>query len=116
MKHHGLPEKFTRLGVGVDGREYVQCTRTGDVLVQTGDDEWGHFAYADEWRDKTGPALYPQLVHLTRTLKEVGRREEVETQVEALRAAIALLGELEGTLRNRIVELESGGVVAPVGG
>lgn len=111
MKHRGLPEKFTRLGLGVDGRAYIQCTRTGDVLVQTGDEEWGHFAAADEWRARTAPVLYPELVHLTRTLKEVGRHEEVDEQADALRAAIALLNELSARLEGRIVELEADAVV-----
>lgn len=111
MKHPDLPEKFTRLGVGIDGKEYIQCTRTGDVLVQTGDTEWGHFASADEWRQRTAPELYPPLVHLTRTLKDVGRHEDVEKQVETLNAAISLLAELEETLRNRIGELEAGRAV-----
>jgi hypothetical protein len=112
MKHRGLPEKFTRLGTGVDGRSYIQCTRTGDVLVQTGDDEWGHFAAADEWRARTAPVLYPELVHLTRTLKEVGRHEDAEAQAEALRAAISLLAELNGRLEGRIAELEADATVA----
>lgn len=112
MRHPKLPEKFTRLGVGTDGREYIQCTRTGDVLVQTGENEWGHFAGADEWRSRTAPELYPPLVHLQRALKEVGRHEDVERQVEALHSAIALLGGLEETLRRRIEELESGRLAA----
>jgi hypothetical protein len=107
MKHRGLPEKFTRLGFGIDGRAYIQCTRTGDVLVQTGDEDWGHFADADEWRARTAPVLYPELVHLTRTLKEVGRHEDVDEQADALRAAITLLSELQDRLAGRIAELEA---------
>jgi hypothetical protein len=117
MKDRGLPEKFTRLGTGQDGREYIQCTRTGDVLVRTGDADWSHFASEAEWRSHTAPQLYPALVHLNRALKEVGRHEEVEEQTAALRAARSLLAELEDSIQARIAELESGSpAVAPVGG
>lgn len=105
MRHTELPESFTRLGRGADGRAYVQCTRTGDVLVQTDENAWSHFASRDEWHDLTEPALYPEIVHLRRTLKEVGRREEVEGQAEAIREALGLLGALEDRLRARKEEL-----------
>jgi hypothetical protein len=119
MKHRELPEKFTRLGTGQDGREYIQCTRTGDVLVRTGDADWSHFAADDEWRSRTAPQLYPALVHLNRALKDVGRHEQVEQQIGSLREAVALLEELKGTLKARMAELETGSartVMAPVGG
>jgi hypothetical protein len=118
MKHRGLPEKFTRLGTGQDGREYIQCTRTGDVLVRTGDADWSHFAAEDEWRSHTAPQLYPALVLLNRALKDVGRHEQVEEQTADLRRAVALLRELEDTIESRIAELETGSplAAAPVGG
>jgi hypothetical protein len=118
MKDQGLPEKFTRLGTGQDGREYIQCTRTGDVLVRTGDADWSHFAAADEWRSHTAPQLWPALVHLTRALKEVGRHEHVEQQTESLREALSLLSELEDGIRSRIGELEGASpmATAAVGG
>lgn len=115
MRHQGLPEKFTRLGVGEDGREYIQCTRTGDVLVQTGDDQWSHFALADEWRSRTAPEMYPALIHLQRALKEVGRHEEVERQVAALEEALQLLGELEGNIRAQMAVIREARVGAGVG-
>lgn len=110
MKPNGLPEKFTRIGFGADGKEYIQCTRTGDVLVQAGEADWIHFANADEWRSKTAAELYPQLIHLQRTLKEVGRHEETHEQVEALHSAMKLLDELRGTVQERIRQLQSGPV------
>jgi hypothetical protein len=118
MKHRGLPEKFTRLGTGQDGREYIQCTRTGDVLVRTGDADWSHFASAGEWRSHTAPQLYPALVHLNRALKDVGSHEQVEDQLGALREAVALLEELTASLQDRMAELEAGSPqrLAPVGG
>ncbi|MDB4950832.1 MAG: hypothetical protein JWM27_3481 [Gemmatimonadetes bacterium] len=118
MKHTGLPEKFTRLGTGQDGREYIQCTRTGDVLVRTGDADWSHFADGGEWRSHTAPQLYPALVHLTRALKDVGSHEQVEHQSASLRSALDLLDELRSTIQERIGELETGDarLVAPVGG
>ena len=106
MRHARLPEQFTSLGFDEQGRQYVQCTRTGDVLVQTGPDEWGHFADADQWRERTAAQLYPALIHLQRALKAVGRHEEIEAQVGALREAEQLLDALRGTIRRRIVELE----------
>jgi hypothetical protein len=107
MRHARLPEQFTSLGFDGQGREYVQCTRTGDVLVQTGPDEWGHFADADEWRAKTAALLYPELIHLQRALKEVGRHEEIEGQIRALREAETLLDVLRGTILGRISALEA---------
>jgi hypothetical protein len=108
MKANGLPEKFTRIGFGPDGKEYIQCTRTGDVLVQAGDADWVHFASADEWRSKTAAQLYPQLIHLNRALKQVGEHEDATRQVRVLQEAIALLDELRGTVRQRIGQLETG--------
>ncbi len=110
MKPNGLPEKFTRIGFGSDGKEYIQCTRTGDVLVQAGDADWVHFASADEWRSKTAAQLYPQLIHLNRALKEVGEHEDAAKQVQVLQEAIALLGGLSGTVRQRIRQLGTGSV------
>ena len=52
MRHLRLPEAFTLIGTDEEGKEYIQCTRTGDVLVQTGPEEWAHFASAREWRSK----------------------------------------------------------------
>lgn len=114
MKHRGLPEKFTRLGTGADGREYVQCTRTGDVLVRIGADEWGHFAADGEWRARTAPQLYPAIVHLTRTLKDVGRQEEVERQTALLDQALALTAELRATLLSRREELAAAHIEEPI--
>ena len=107
MRRAHLPEQFTSLGTDEEGREYVQCTRTGDVLVQTGPNDWSHFANADEWRSKTAAQLYPQLVHLRRALKQVGRFEEVEKQVQTLQEAHDLLAELNETVQERIRQLQA---------
>jgi len=106
MRYAHLPESFTRLGHGDDGREYIQCTRTGDVLVQTDDDAWSHFASAREWRSRTAARLYPELIHLQRALKAVGTHEEVEGQLGALREAMSLLARLEENVRRRAELLE----------
>lgn len=106
MKTSGLPDKFTRIGFGPDGKEYIQCTRTGDVLVQVGDADWVHFASADEWRSKTAAQLYPQLIHLNRALKEVGEHEDVARQVQVLQEAILLLDGLSGAVQQRIRQLQ----------
>lgn len=107
MRHVRLPEAFTLLGMDEEGREYIQCTRTGDVLVQTGPEEWSHFASAREWRAKTAPLLYPELVFLQRALKRVGENEHIEDQAGVLREALAMLGGLEANLRERLAELET---------
>lgn len=112
---HGLPEQFTRLGRGIDGREYIQCTRTGDVLVQTDADGWSHYADADEWRERTAAQLYPELIHLQRALKAVGRHMEAATQAEELRAALALTEQLAANVRRRLAALEEEPAAAPVG-
>jgi hypothetical protein len=106
MRYTHLPESFTRLGHGDDGREYIQCTRTGTVLVQTDDDAWSHFATAREWRARTAARLYPELIHLQRALKAVGSHEEVEGQLTALREAMAQLEQLGENLRRRAEVLE----------
>jgi hypothetical protein len=106
MRRAHLPEQFTSLGMDEEGREYVQCTRTGDVLVQTGPDEWSHFADAAEWRAKTAAQLYPELIYLQRALKRVGAYEEIEDQIRALREAEVLLDGLRGNIRDRIGALE----------
>lgn len=107
MRRTHLPEQFTSLGTDEEGREYVQCTRTGDVLVQTGPDEWSHFATADEWRAKTAAQLYPELIYLQRALKRVGLYEEIEDQVRALREAEVLLDGLKSNIRERIATLQA---------
>jgi hypothetical protein len=107
MRRAHLPEQFTSLGTDEDGREYVQCTRTGDVLVQTGPDEWSHFATAGEWRAKTAAQLYPELIYLQRALKRVGAYEEIEDQVHALREADVLLDGLKSNIRERIAALHA---------
>lgn len=107
MRRAHLPEQFTSLGVDEDGREYVQCTRTGDVLVQTGTDEWSHFADAEEWRAKTAAQLYPELIYLQRALKRVGAYEEIEDQIRALREAEVLLDGLRSNIRDRIGALQA---------
>jgi hypothetical protein len=106
MRHPDLPENFTRLGPGTDGREYIQCTRTGDVLVQTDADGWSHFAGAHEWRARTAAQLYPELVYLQRTLKRVGQHEDADEQRRTLNEALRLLGALEGRVRQRIEVLD----------
>lgn len=115
MKHNGLPEKFTRIGFDEDGREYIQCTRTGNVLVQTGADEWSHFASAREWRGKTAAQLYPELIYLQRALKRVGSHEDVEDQVRVLREALSLAEGLRETIDRRISVLMSGAHARPSG-
>lgn len=107
MRHARLPDQFTSLGLDEQGREYVQCVRTGDVLVQTGPDEWSHFADAEEWRQRTAALLYPELIHLQRALKEVGRHEEIEDQLRALEEADGLLTRLRGNIRERMSALEA---------
>lgn len=107
MRRAHLPEQFTSLGTDEEGREYVQCTRTGDVLVQTGPDEWSHFADAAEWRAKTAAQLYPELIYLQRALKRVGAYEEIEDQIRALREAEVLLEGLRVNIRERAGALEA---------
>jgi hypothetical protein len=107
MRHAHLPEKFTRIGLDEEGREYIQCTRTGDVLVQTGDGEWGHFASAREWRARTAAQLYPELIYLQRALKRVGSHEEIEDQLRVLGEALVLLRGLESSIHERIRSLEA---------
>lgn len=109
MRHAHLPESFTRLGPGDDGREYIQCTRTGDVLVQTDSDAWTHFASAREWRSRTAARLYPELIHLQRALKAVGSHEDVEGQLGALEDARAQLERLSENVRRRAELLERRG-------
>lgn len=106
MKHARLPEQFTSIGKDEEGREYVQCIRTGDVLVQVGEGDWIHFASAREWRNKTAAQLYPELIYLQRALKRVGTHEEIEEQIRVLREADALLSGLQGNIRERINHLE----------
>ncbi len=113
MRHNGLPEKFTRIGFDEDGREYIQCTRTGDVLVQTGSDEWSHFASAREWRRKTAAQLYPELIYLQRALKRVGSHEDVDEQVRVLGEALSMAEGLRDTIRERIRMLEAGAESRP---
>ena len=107
MRHVRLPEVFTLIGVDHEGREYIQCTRTGDVLVQTGPEEWAHFASEREWREKTAALLYPELVHLNRALKRVGAHEEIEDQIQAMRDALVLTERLQENIRERIAALEA---------
>lgn len=106
MRHEHLPHKFTRIGLGEDGKEYIQCTRTGDVLVQTDDNAWGHYATPREWRARVAAQLYPELIHLQRTLKEVGNHEEVEEQLRVLRRAAEISRELRANIERRIARLE----------
>jgi hypothetical protein len=115
MRHANLPERFTRLGTGTDGREYIQCTHTGDVLVQTDTDVWSHFASAHEWRARTAAQLYPELIYLQRTLKRVGQLEHAEEQRRALNDALRMLGELERNVRGRIEALDAAAVPAAQG-
>lgn len=107
MRHVRLPEAFTLIGVDEEGREYIQCTRTGDVLVQTGPDEWAHFASEREWRARTAALLYPEMVHLNRALKRVGAHEEIEDQIQAMKDALELTERLKENIRDRIAALES---------
>jgi hypothetical protein len=106
MRHEHLPHKFTRIGLGEDGKEYIQCTRTGDVLVQTDSNAWGQYAGPREWRSRVAAQLYPELIHLQRTLKEVGNHEEVEEQLRVLRRAIEISSELRANIERRIARLE----------
>lgn len=107
MRHHRLPEAFTLIGTDEEGKEYIQCTRTGDVLVQTGPEDWMHFANAREWRSKTAARLYPELIFLQRALKRVGTHEDIEEQLRVMREAQTLLQGLDANIRNRISELEA---------
>lgn len=107
MRRSHLPEQFTSIGTDDDGREYVQCTSTGDVLVQTGPDEWSHFADAAEWRARTAAQLYPELIHLQRALKQVGAHEEIEDQIQALNEAGVLLDGLKANVTARVAELRA---------
>jgi hypothetical protein len=107
MRYAHLPEKFTRIGLDEEGREYIQCTRTGDVLVQTGDGEWAHFASAREWRARTAAQLYPELIYLQRALKRVGSHEEIEDQMRVLGEAMVLLRGLESSIQDRLRALEA---------
>ena len=107
MRHLRLPEAFTLIGTDEEGKEYIQCTRTGDVLVQTGPEEWAHFASAREWRSKTAARLYPELIFLQRALKRVGTHEQIEDQLRVMREVETLLEGLGGNVRNRIGELEA---------
>lgn len=117
MRHLRLPPDFTLIGTDEDGKEYIQCTRTGDVLVQTGPDGWAHFASAREWRSKTAARLYPELIFVQRALKRVGTHEQIEDQLRVLREAMALLDGLQANVRGRLAELEAGlaedGVLTP---
>jgi hypothetical protein len=107
MRYANLPEKFTRLGAGTDGREYIQCTQTGDVLVQSGESEWMHFANAHEWRARTAAQLYPELIYLQRTLKRVGQLEDVEEQRRTFDDALRLLDRLKANIEGRAAVLDS---------
>lgn len=107
MRHVRLPPAFTLLGIDGEGKEYIQCTRTGDVLVQTGPEEWSHFAGAREWRSKTAARLYPELTYLQRTLKRVGSHEQIEDQLSVIREAQALLSGLQAKLGTRTLQLEA---------
>ena len=107
MRHHRLPEAFTLIGTDEEGKEYIQCTRTGDVLVQTGPEDWTHFASAREWRSKTAARLYPELIFLQRALKRVGTHEAIEEQLQVMREAQTLLQGLDANIRNRMAELEA---------
>ncbi|HET7273697.1 MAG TPA: hypothetical protein VFI91_00865 [Longimicrobiaceae bacterium] len=107
MKHERLPDKFTRIGLDDEGREYIQCTRTGDVLVQTAQSGWSHFATIDQWRSRTAAQLYPELIYLKRTLKRVGTQEDVEDQLQLLREARVLLDGLGKNIDERIRRFEN---------
>jgi hypothetical protein len=107
MRHLRLPAAFTLIGNDEEGKEYIQCTRTGDVLVQTGPEDWTHFASSREWRSKTAARLYPELIFLQRALKRVGTHEQIEEQLRVLREAEALLNGLQANLRSRTEEFEA---------
>jgi hypothetical protein len=117
MRHQRLPPAFTLIGTDEDGKEYIQCTRTGDVLVQIGPEDWTHFASAREWRAKTAARLYPELIFLQRALKRIGTQEQIEDQLRVMREAQALLNGLQANLSSRMGEFEAelaGYVQAPV--
>jgi hypothetical protein len=107
MRHMRLPPAFTLIGTDEDGKEYIQCTRTGDVLVQTGPDEWMHYASSREWKARTAARLYPELIFLQRALKRVGTHEQIEDQLQVMHEAQALLQGLDSNIRNRINELQA---------
>lgn len=107
MRHLRLPPAFTLIGTDEEGKEYIQCTRTGDVLVQTGPEEWMHYASSREWKAKTAARLYPELIFLQRALKRVGTHEQIEDQLGVMKEAQALLEGLDSNIRNRIQELEA---------
>lgn len=107
MRHLRLPPAFTLIGTDEEGKEYIQCTRTGDVLVQIGPEDWTHFASAREWRAKTAARLYPELIYLQRALKRVGAHEQIEDQLGVLREAQALLGGLQANVSSRVADLEA---------
>src|SRR5690606_2500644 len=105
--HLRLPPAFTLIGTDEEGKEYIQCTRTGDVLVQIGPEDWTHFASAREWRAKTAARLYPELTYLQRALKRVGAHEQIEDRLGVLRAAQALRGGLQANVSSRVADLEA---------
>jgi hypothetical protein len=107
MRHLRLPPAFTLIGTDEEGKEYIQCTRTGDVLVQTGPEEWAHFAHSREWRSKTAARLYPDMVFLQRALKRIGTHEQIEDQLSVMREAQALIASLAENLRTRTAEMEA---------
>src|SRR5680860_1656768 len=107
MKNESLPEKFTRIGIDEEGREYIQCTRTGDVLVQTAKSGWSHFATTEQWRSKTAAQLYPELIYLQRALKRVGTHEDPDEQIRVLREARVLLDGLGENIDERIRRFEA---------
>lgn len=107
MRHLRLPDAFTLIGTDEEGKEYIQCTRTGDVLVQIGPEEWTHFAHAREWRAKTAARLYPELIFLQRALKRVGAHEDIDEQLGVMREAQTLLEGLNANLQSRIEEFEA---------
>lgn len=107
MRHQRLPPAFTLVGTDEEGKEYIQCTRTGDVLVQIGPEDWTHFASAREWRAKTAARLYPELIFLQRALKRIGTQEQIEDQLRVMREAQALLSGLQANLSSRAAEFEA---------
>lgn len=107
MRHQRLPPAFTLIGTDEEGKEYIQCTRTGDVLVQIGPDDWTHFASAREWRAKTAARLYPELIFLQRALKRIGTQEQIEDQLRVMREALTLLNGLQANLSTRTTEFEA---------